>query len=160
MLSISLLCVGKLKERYWREACAEYVKRLGGFCKINVVEVDEQRLPERPSVAEIGAALKAEGARLPAKIPAGTAAVALCVEGQPLSSAALAEKITAMTTGGVSHLAMVIGSSHGLDPAVKQAAALRLSFSPMTFPHQLARVMALEQLYRAMQIHAGGRYHK
>lgn len=159
MLSITLLCVGKLKERFWEAACQEYVKRLGGFCRLNVVELPEQRLPHNPSAAQIEAALAAEGKGLLAKIPPGAVVIALCIEGQTMSSEAFADtlqKLTAVT----SHVVLVIGGSYGLSQEVKTAARLRLSMSPMTFPHHLARVMVLEQLYRAAQIAAGGKYHK
>ncbi len=159
MLSITLLCVGKLKERFWEAACQEYAKRLGAFYRLNIAELPEQRLPDNPSAAQIEAALAAEGKRLLAKIPPGAVVIALCIEGQAMSSEAFAEtlqKLTAVT----SHIALVIGGSYGLSPEVKAAARLRLSLSPMTFPHHLARVMVLEQLYRAAQIAAGGKYHK
>ena len=160
MLNITIACIGKLKEAYWRDACAEYAKRLQGFCKLNVVQLDEVRLPDNPSEALIEAALQTEGERLLAHIPTGAAVIALCIEGKPLSSTQLSEQLSKWTVEGISHVVMIIGSSFGLSAAVKQAAKLRLSMSPMTFPHQLARVMVLEQVYRALQIAAGGKYHK
>lgn len=160
MLNISLLTVGKLKEAYWRDACAEYQKRLGAFCKLQIVEVAEERLPESPSDAQIAATVEAEGERLMAQIPRDTAVIALCIEGKELSSPALAEQLQRFAVEGTSHVAFVIGGSWGLSDAVKSRARLRLSMSPMTFPHQLARVMTLEQIYRAFQIAAGGKYHK
>jgi 23S rRNA (pseudouridine1915-N3)-methyltransferase len=160
MLNVTVLCVGKLKETYLREACAEYSKRLGGFCRFAVTEIEEERLPDTPSAAQIDAALQAEGRRLLSKVPSGAAIVALCIEGKLLSSPELSEYLDRLAVGGVSHVAVVIGGSFGLSEEVKTAARLRLSMSPMTFPHQLARVMVLEQIYRAMQISAGGKYHK
>ncbi len=160
MLSVTVACVGKLKEAYWREACKEYAKRLSPFCKLNVVEVEEERLPDSPSPAQITAALEAEGHRLLSHIPAGAAMIALCIEGKELDSVALSRQLMKWTVEGTSQLALVIGSSCGLSELVKQSARLRLSMSPMTFPHQLARVMVLEQLYRAMQIQNGSKYHK
>ncbi len=160
MLTVTVVCVGKLKEAYWRDACAEYTKRLSAFCKINVVEVAEERLPDTPSAAQIAATVDAEGQRILSKIPAGASLVALCIEGKPMTSEALSEQLCAWAVGGASQLAFVIGGSHGLSDAVKREARLRLSFSPMTFPHQLARVMVLEQLYRSFHIASGGKYHK
>ena len=160
MLSVTLACVGKLKEDYWRAACAEYAKRLSPFCKLRIVEVDEERLPDNPSEAQITAALETEGHRLLSQIPAGASLIALCIEGKGMTSPALSEQMMRWTVEGVSHIAFVIGSSCGLSQLVKQSARLQLSMSAMTFPHQLARVMVLEQVYRAMQIAAGGKYHK
>ena len=159
MLTVTLLCVGKLKETYWRDTCAEYAKRMGPFCRFSLVEVEEHRLPERPSAAEIQAGLAAEGRRLLQK--AGRARiVALCIEGKTLSSPELACVLETSASSGVSSIAFVIGSSYGLSEEVKAAAFLRLSMSRMTFPHQLARVMLCEQLYRSFQILSDGRYHK
>lgn len=160
MLSVTVACVGKLKEEYWRAACAEYAKRLSPFCRLNIVEVDEERLPENPSDAQITAALEAEGHRLLSRIPAGASMIALCIEGKGMTSTALSDQLSRWMVEGVSHIAFVIGSSCGLSELVKQSARLRLSMSAMTFPHQLARVMVLEQLYRSQQIAAGGKYHK
>lgn len=160
MLSVTLVCVGKLKEAYWRDACAEYAKRLSPFCKLKIVEVEEERLPDSPSAAQITAALEAEGHRILSHIPAGAALAALCIEGKLLSSVQLSDQLMKWTVDGVSHVAFVIGSSCGLSDLVKQSARLKLSMSPMTFPHQLARVMVLEQLYRAVQIQNGSKYHK
>lgn len=160
MLSVTVLCVGRLKEGYWREASAEYLKRLGAFCRPSMIEVEEARVPENPSAAQIAAALALEGKRLLAKLPAGAVLTALCIEGRELSSTQLAEKLERWTVEGISHVALVIGGSWGLSEEVKRAASLRLSMSPMTFPHQMARVMLLEQVYRAMQIRHGGKYHK
>lgn len=160
MRSITVLCVGKLKERYWREAVEEYQKRLSAFCRLSIVEVEEERLPDNPSPAQIIHTLEAEGARLLAKVPAGAAIYALCIEGKELDSPALSASLDKLAVDGVSHVVFVIGGSWGLSDEVKRAARVRLSMSPMTFPHQLARVMLLEQLYRAGQISSGGKYHK
>ena len=150
MVNIQLLCVGKLKEKHFAAACAEYVKRLGAFCK----------LTDNPSQAQIDAALEKEAAAILAKIPKGSKIVALCVEGKLLSSPDLAQELAKWTVDGASHFTFLIGGSFGLHPSVKEKAQLRLSMSPMTFPHHLARVMVLEQIYRAFQINAGTRYHK
>ncbi len=160
MLNITIICVGKLKERYWREACAEYEKRLGAFCKLRFIEVAEERLPDAPSAAQIAATIEAEGARLLAALPKDSAVIALCIEGEELNSPSLAEYIDRLTVSGTSHVTLLIGGSWGLAETVKARAKLRLSMSPLTFPHQLARVMLLEQLYRAFQINSGGKYHK
>lgn len=160
MLNITLLCVGKLKERYWREACEEYEKRLGAFCKFRLVEVAEERLPDSPSPAQIAATVESEGARLIAQIPKDSAVIALCIEGKEMDSPALADYIERLAVDGTSHVTLLIGGSWGLSDAVKQRARLRFSMSPLTFPHQLARVMLLEQLYRAFQINKNGKYHK
>ena len=160
MLNITIACVGKLKEAYWRDACVEYSKRLSAFCRLQIVEVEEERVPEKPSEAQLRAAVEAEGKRLLAKVPAGAAVIALCIEGKELSSPALAEQLERLAVNGTSHVVLMIGGSWGLSDDAKRCAKLRLSMSPMTFPHQLARVMLLEQLYRAMQISSGGKYHK
>ncbi|MBM6869894.1 23S rRNA (pseudouridine(1915)-N(3))-methyltransferase RlmH [Pseudoflavonifractor phocaeensis] len=160
MLSVTLLCVGKLKEKFYIEAAAEYQKRLSPLCRFALVELPEERLPQDPSPAQIDAALEKEGKAILARLPKNALLTALCVEGKPLSSEALAGQLEQWAGSGSSALAFVIGGSYGLHPSVKAQAALRLSMSPMTFPHHLARVMVLEQLYRAFQISAGSRYHK
>lgn len=159
MFTVNLICVGKLKESYWREACAEYAKRLSAFCRFTIVELPESRLPDNPSASQIETALRAEGEKILAAAN-GSPLFALCIEGKPVSSEQLAEKIGALAVNGASTLCFAIGSSYGLSDAVKRAAALRLSMSPMTFPHQLARVMLCEQTYRAFQILNHGKYHK
>ena len=160
MLRIQLVCVGKLKEDFYLQACSEYQKRLAPLCKLTVVELPEVRLPDSPSSAQIQAALAQEGGAILEKIPKGAVSVPLCVEGQLLSSLDLARTLERWSVGGVSSVSFLIGGSFGLSPSVKAGAALKLSMSPMTFPHHLARVMLLEQLYRAFQINAGSKYHK
>ena len=160
MQRITVLCVGKLKEKFYTDAAAEYIKRLGRFCKIEVTELPGQRLPEAPSPAQIAAALAREAEAIRAKLPPAAAVIALCVEGKPLSSEDLARLMADTAAQGQSHLVFLIGGSFGLHPSVKALAFFRLSMSPMTFPHHLARVMLLEQVYRACQINAGTRYHK
>ncbi|HWP51856.1 MAG TPA: 23S rRNA (pseudouridine(1915)-N(3))-methyltransferase RlmH [Clostridia bacterium] len=159
MRNIRVITVGKLKESYLSQGCAEYLKRLSAYARVQVVELDEVRLPEKPSQAQIDAALAAEGEKILEKAK-GSALIALCVEGELLSSEQLAAKLDTLEVQGSSALSLVIGSSFGLDDAVKRAAVLRLSFSRMTFPHQLMRLMLCEQLYRACSISAGGKYHK
>ena len=160
MLHVRLICVGKLKEKFYREACAEYEKRLKGYCKLEIIELTEQRLPDSPSQAQIDAALAKEAEAIRAKIPAGSAVVAMCIEGATLSSEQFADKLSKWMGSGVSYISVLIGGSCGLDESLKKSAQLRLSMSPMTFPHHLARVMVLEQLYRALNIASGGKYHK
>lgn len=159
MLAATILCIGKLKEKYWRDACAEYGKRLGAFSRFSIVELEESRVPENASSAQIEAALQAEGRRILAKV-GNSMLVALCIEGRELSSEQLSKEIQKSAVNGVSSICFAIGGSWGLSQEVKKAAALRLSMSPMTFPHQLARVMLCEQLYRAFQIANDGKYHK
>ena len=160
MQKVTVLCVGKLKEKFYADACAEYQKRLTRHCKLDLVELPEQRLPESPSEAEIEAALSKEADAILEKLPRGGAVVALCVEGRELSSEQLSDTLARYAAQGVSQVTFLIGGSFGLAECVKQAADLRLSMSPMTFPHHLARVMLLEQIYRAYQIQGGTKYHK
>ena len=158
MLRVVLICVGKLKEKFYVDAAAEYAKRLSAYCKLNIVELPEQKLPKKPSLGEIEAALNKEANAIRAKIPPSSRVVALCIEGRLRSSEELAKVFPNM--GNSRHLVFVIGGSYGLDPELKAQAQLRLSMSPMTFPHHLARVMLLEQIYRAFKIQEGSDYHK
>ncbi len=160
MLSVTLLCVGKLKEPYLEAAFAEYRKRLGAYCRFTTVEIPEQRLPDEPSEREIAAALEKEAAEIEKRIPAGAAVVAMCVEGTQLSSPAFARRLADWQSAGRSQLCFIVGGSCGLAERVKRRAELRLSVSEMTFPHHLFRVMLAEQIYRAFTILAGGKYHK
>lgn len=160
MINIDIICVGKLKEDYLRMACAEYEKRLGAFCKLRITELTPARLPDNPNQAQINAALEDEGARIIAKIAPNTAVFAMCIEGKQMPSEKLSSEIEKCAVSGFGTLAFIIGGSHGLSPAVKSKAACRLSMSEMTFPHQLARVMLLEQIYRAFMISSGTKYHK
>lgn len=159
MLGVTVLAVGGLKESYLRQACDEYRKRLRTSCKLDIVEIPEHRLPQEPSPAMIRRGLEQEAAALLAKIPKGACTIALCIEGKAISSEALAETLERVALQA-SQVVFVIGGSHGLAEAVKQASEQRLSMSPMTFPHQLARVMLLEQIYRAFSINMGTKYHK
>ena len=158
MQRITVLCVGKLKEKFYADAAAEYCKRLSRYCKIEVTELPETRLPEDPSPAEIKRALAAEANAIRQKLEGG-AVVAMCIEGQTCSSEALSKKLAAFALEGKSKVTFLIGGSFGLDETLKKQADWRLSMSPMTFPHHLARVMLLEQIYRACQIAEGTRYH-
>ncbi len=160
MLSVHLICVGKLKEKFYREAVEEYTKRLKGYCKLNLVEIPEVKLSQDPSLGEVQAALDKEGDAIRAKIPAGSSIVAMCVEGKTRSSEELAQLVNTWSMNSAKHLVFVIGGSYGLHPSIKAEAWERLSMSPMTFPHHLARVMVLEQIYRAFKINEGSSYHK
>ena len=160
MQKVTLLCVGKLKESFYISAVAEYQKRLQRHCQLNIVELNEQKLPDNPSPAEIDQALAKEAAAIEEKIPKGSTLIAMCIEGRELSSTALAQKFSSLATSGASSLCFLIGGSFGLHESIKARAELKLSMSPMTFPHHLARVMLLEQVYRAYQILGGTRYHK
>lgn len=160
MQTVTILCVGKLKEKFYVEACAEYQKRLTRFCKPEIVELAECRLSADPSPAEIEAALDKDASAIEEKLPRGGTVIALCVEGAEMSSERLSETMEQYALRGAPRLTFLIGGSFGLAERVKRAADLRLSMSPMTFPHHLARVMLLEQLYRAYQIRSGTKYHK
>ena len=160
MFSMTILAVGKLKEKFYLAACEEYRKRLSGCCKFDLIELPEHRLPENPAPAEIAAGLAREAEQILARIPKGAWVCVMTPEGKLLSSEKLAETLKTVKLSGKSSACFILGSSFGLDPSVKARADLKLSMSPMTFPHHLARVMVLEQLYRAETIQAGSRYHK
>ena len=160
MINVTVCCIGKLKENYLRSACDEYIKRLGAFCKINVLELNEERLSQKPSDNEIKSALQSEAKVILSKIPPQCTVVSMCIEGEMLSSEGLAQKINTAALSGSSNIFFIIGSSFGLSDEVKKASHIRLSMSRMTFPHQLARVMLLEQIYRSFQITSNGKYHK
>ena len=160
MLSVTLLCVGKMKEPHYIAAFTEYQKRLGAYCRFTLTEIAEQRAPADPPSAQIAAALDREAEALEKAIPPGAYVVALCVEGRQMSSPALAKALADWQSAGRSRVCFVVGGSFGLSGRVKQRADLRLSMSEMTFPHHLFRVMLAEQVYRALNLAAGGKYHK
>ncbi|WP_409969717.1 23S rRNA (pseudouridine(1915)-N(3))-methyltransferase RlmH [Bengtsoniella intestinalis] len=160
MQKITIICVGKLKEPFYIDAVAEYSKRLSRHCKLEILELPESRLSDTPSQGEIAQALAAEAATITAKLPKNTAIIAMCIEGKLLSSVALSEKMEQMATAGASSVTFLIGGSVGLHQSLKDQAVLKLSMSPMTFPHHLARIMLLEQVYRSYQIQVGSKYHK
>ena len=155
-----MICVGKMKERFFVDAFEEYRKRLGAYCRLEVTEIAEQRLPESPSEAQISAALEREAGEILKAVPQDAYVVALCVEGREVPSEAMAELIAGRENSGKPKLCFVIGGSFGLSETVKNRADLRLSISKMTFPHHLARVLLAEQLYRGYKIREGSRYHK
>lgn len=157
-MNINLIVIGKLKEDYLRNACAEYIKRLGRYCNFELHELDEYRLSDSPSEKEISSALQKEAVQIK-KFVKGFI-IPMCIEGKQLTSSELSEKIMSAGVNGFSTVTFIIGSSYGLDPEIKQTGNFRLSMSEMTFPHQLARVMLLEQIYRSFQIAEGGKYHK
>lgn len=158
MFNINLITVGKLKEEYLRAAQAEYAKRLQAFCTLKITEIDECRLSDRPSEKEIQNALETEAKSILKY--AGGLIIPMCIEGKQMKSEMLSKKIEDTALSGCSEISFIIGSSYGLSDTVKNAAGLRLSMSEMTFPHQLARIMLLEQIYRAFMISAGKSYHK
>lgn len=158
MIKVFILAVGKIKETDFVGAINEYKKRLSAFCELNVIEIKPERLPENPSEAEIGAALKAEETAIISKIPKDAAVYPLCVEGKSFTSEAFAEKIGRHKDAG-ENICFIIGGSHGLSLNAKKKGEM-ISFSSMTFPHRLFRVMLLEQIYRAFTINAGKKYHK
>ncbi len=160
MLGVKMICVGKLKEKFYTDAAAEYAKRLSSYCRLEIEELAEQKLPDEPSPAEIEAALEKEKQAIMQKIPKGAAVIALCIEGKEMDSVKLSQTLEALAVRGSSKLCFIIGGSFGMHADVKSAAALRLSMSPMTFPHHLARIMLLEQIYRAFKISEGSKYHK
>ena len=160
MLSVVLVCVGKLKEQFYVDAAAEYAKRLSAYCKLDIVELPEQKLPKKPTPGQIETALDKEANAIRAKIPPSSRIVALCVEGRLRSSEELVRMLPSSGYSIYKHLVFIVGGSYGLHPSVKADAQFQLSMSPMTFPHHLARVMLLEQLYRAFKIQEGSDYHK
>ena len=159
-MTVKFICVGKMRERFFIDAFEEYRKRLGAYCHFSCVEVTEQRLPDRPSDAEIEAALAREAREVEALIPQDAYVVALCVEGREMPSEAMADLISGRENSGKPKLCFVIGGSFGMADCIKNRADFRLSMSKMTFPHHLARVMLAEQLYRGYKIKEGSRYHK
>lgn len=160
MINITVLCVGKIKEKYFRDAIDEYSKRLDRYCKLQVIEVKDEPTPESPSDTEKELVLQREGKRIMEKLPDSAFVVPLCIEGKTMTSEKLADFISKSATSGTSHIVFIIGGSFGLCSEIKERANLSLSFSPMTFPHQLMRVILLEQIYRALNINNGGKYHK
>ena len=160
MFSMTLICMGKCKEKFYIAAAEEYAKRMKGYCEFRLLELPEYRLPENPSDAEIAMGLAKEAESIRKAIPRGAWFCVLTPEGKLHSSEELAATLKAVKNTGKSAACFLIGSSFGMDPSLKAQADLKLSMSKMTFPHQLARVMVLEQLYRAESIQAGSKYHK
>ena len=159
-LNINIVCVGKMKEKFMSGAVEEYKKRLSRFANVKIIELADESAPEKMSEAEAEKVLKKEGERILEKIAPSDYVIALCVEGKQMSSEKLAEHIADCMVNGISNVTFVIGGSLGLSEEVKKRSALRLSFSLMTFPHQLMRVILLEQIYRTFKINANESYHK
>ena len=160
MFDITLITMGKLKEKFYTSAAEEYRKRLSGYCRFTILELPEARLPEDPSAAEILAGLEKEADLIFSKIPKGAWFCVFTPEGKELSSEKFADKLKEVKLSGKSSACFLIGSSFGMAPKVKERADFKLSMGPMTFPHHLARIMVLEQIYRAEAIQAGSKYHK
>lgn len=160
MMNITVIALGKLKEEYMRLFAAEYEKRLSAYCKLNIVELAPSFLPEIPSEKQKDEALKEEGKKILSKIPGNSYVFSMCIEGKQCSSEHFSEKLNALALGGKSSVVFIIGSSYGLSEKIKNGSDELFSMSEMTFPHQMARVMLLEQLYRAFSILSGGKYHK
>ena len=160
MTTITIISLGTLKEEYWREALREYEKRLQPYCKLVSVQLKEEKSGSKNESAAIAEILRKEAQKIDEVLPAKAFTIAHCIEGKALSSEDFAKALEQAGTSGYSEIALIIGSSHGLSEEIKARADLKLSFSKMTFPHQLARVILAEQLYRAFQILSGGKYHK
>lgn len=160
MQSVTIIAVGRIKERFFTEAASEYIKRLKAYCRLEIIEIKDEPTPENPSARERDIVLRAEGERIMKKIPKGATVISLCVEGIKMSSEKLAAYISDCASSGKSSLVFIIGGSFGLSDEVKAISTLKLSFSDMTFPHQLMRIILLEQIYRAYTITQGKTYHK
>ncbi|MBO4396290.1 MAG: 23S rRNA (pseudouridine(1915)-N(3))-methyltransferase RlmH [Eubacterium sp.] len=159
-MKITILAVGKVKEQYYNEAIAEYSKRLGRYCTLEIIEVDDEKTPDGASEKEEVKIRDKEGERLSRFIPDDAYVVALAIGGKEMSSVEFAEGIEGLGVDGVSHIVFIIGGSIGLSEDILGGADARLSFSRMTYPHQLMRVILLEQIYRAFRINRGEPYHK
>ncbi len=159
MLSVNIICVGKLKESYLRDAIDEYSKRMRTLCRLSIIELPEERSSDDPSAAEIGRVISAESERIIQKLGKGDYVIAMCVEGRNISSEELSAKLEDISMRS-STVDLIIGGSWGLSDELKSRADFKLSMGKMTFPHQLCRVMLLEQVYRAFQISKGTKYHK
>ncbi len=158
-MNITVIAVGTIKEKYFRDAIAEYLKRLSAYCKLSIIEIDEEKLPQNPSDAQIINGMKKEGERIQKAISNKSKVVALCVEGKQQSSEDLSKSIENWAVDGDGSITFIIGGSYGLDSDIKKLGD-RLSFSNMTFPHQLMRVVLLEQIYRGFRIMHNEPYHK
>lgn len=159
-MQITIITVGRLKEKYFIEASREYEKRLSKYCKLEIKDIEQTRLSQTPSDKEIALALADETSKIKKAIPQGAEIVTLCIEGVMLDSVGLSEKMENLRLGGTSKICFIIGGSFGLSDEIKSMSKFKLSMSKMTFPHRLARVMLLEQIYRSYKITEGGKYHK
>lgn len=160
MMKVTVIAVGGLKEKYLTAACNEYLKRLSAYSRVGIIEINEERCSDNPSPAEIERVIEKEGERIISKIPKGSFVVPLCIEGKQFSSEEFSRKLENAAISGFGSVTFIIGGSFGLSNSVKSLANLKLSFSKMTLPHQLMRVVLLEQVYRAFSISNNGKYHK
>ncbi len=161
MLRINIICIGKIKEKYFTDAIAEYSKRLTTFCKFNVIELPEEKIKSNtPNYSQIEEVIEAEGKKIMQKIGNSDYVIAMCIEGKMLSSEELSKTLDSLSVIGKSTVDFIIGGSYGLSNSVKNRADLKLSMSKMTFPHQMARMILSEQIYRAFEISSNGKYHK
>ncbi len=160
LISVTVIALGKLKEKYMREFSEEYQKRLSAYCKLNIIELTPKPLSDNPSENEIKNALAAEAQQIKQKIPSNSYVFSMCIEGKQSPSEDFSRKLSEITVNGKSNIVFVIGSSFGLSDEIKNISDFKFSMSEMTFPHQMARIMLLEQIYRAFQISNGGKYHK
>ncbi len=158
-MNITVICVGKIKEKFFTDAINEYLKRLSRFAKTEIIEVKDEKTPDSPSARETELVLEKEGSLILAKIPKDSFVISMCIEGKPLSSTEIADKIKSISMHK-SHITLIIGGSLGLSEKVKSISDMRLSFGKITLPHQLMRVVLLEQVYRAFKINSGESYHK
>lgn len=159
-MNVNIICIGKLKEKFLKDAVAEYAKRLSAFCKFTVSELAEERLPDTPSDAQILKTINTEGERILKAVNTRDFVFAMCIEGKQLTSDELSTKLNEIIVNGSATIDFIIGGSYGLSETVKSRADFKLSMSKMTFPHQLARVMITEQIYRGFMISGGTKYHK
>lgn len=160
MLAVKLICVGKMREKFYINAFSEYEKRLRSYCRLELCEITEQKLSDNPSAGEISAALTKEAGDILKNIPSDAYVTAMCVEGKQFPSEGIAKLISERENSGKPKLCFIIGGSYGLHESVKERADCKLSMSEMTFPHHLARVMLAEQIYRGFKINEGSKYHK
>ena len=158
-MNITVICVGKIKEKFFTDAIGEYLKRLSRFAKTEIIEVKDEKTPDSPTERETELVLEKEGALILSKIPKGSFVISMCIEGKPLSSTEIADKVKEISMHK-SHITLIIGGSLGLSDKVKSISDMRLSFGKITLPHQLMRVVLLEQVYRAFKINEGSSYHK
>ncbi len=160
MMKINIIAVGRLKEKYLKDGCNEYLKRLSAYAKVNITEIGEYKCSDNPSENEIETVLQKEGEAIEAKIPKGSYVIPMCIEGEELSSKEISAKLDGIALNGFGEITFIIGGSFGLSDRIKSLGKLRLSFGKITLPHQLMRMVLLEQIYRAFSISKGSKYHK
>lgn len=159
-MNINIICVGKLKEQFWQDACAEYAKRLGSYCSLNIIELKDEKLPKNASPADRDRIIQTEGKAIIDKIGQGDYVIAMAIDGKMIDSIEFSKVITNLKLNGKSTIDFIIGGSYGLSNEVLKHADMKLSLSKMTFPHQMARPILLEQIYRACKIANNEVYHK